>query len=156
MYFSDLGGGPQEKFNLDEVKEAHLDQMNANHLIYSNQNDTDQPKKQSPTAAHVLDDQSTQEEEEDDTMEELYGRPSSSFPAEIDQDQPLVPSEESNSMDHVENQTEVLTDGQRLELSTSSTNEPDLMEKEVQSITTTTAPATSKTKRINVRNIQVF
>ena len=154
MHFSDLGGGPPEKFNLDEEKEAHLDQMNANHLVYPNQNDTDQPKKQSPNAAHVVDVDSTQEE--DETMEELNERPSKSFPTEIDQDQPLVPSEESNSMDHVENQTEVLTDGQRLELSTSSTNEPDLMEKEVQSITTTTAPAPPKTKRINVRNIQVF
>ena len=93
--------------------------------------------------------------EEDETMEESYERPSS-FPAEIDQNQPPVPSEESNSMDHVENQDEVLTDGQRLELSTSSTN--DLTEKDVQSITemgtTTKAPATSKSKRIDVRNIQ--
>ena len=112
-----LGGGPQETFLLDEKKEAHLDQLNANDLVYVNSNDTDQP---TPTTENP------------------------------------VPSEESNSMDHVENQDEVLTDGQRLKSSTSSTNEPDLMEKEVQSITTTTAPATSKTKRINVRNIQVL
>ena len=120
-----LGGGPQETFLLDEKKEAHLDQLNANDLVYANPNDTDQPPQ--TTTAN-------------------------------DQENHPVPSEESNSMDHVENQDEVLTDSQRLELSTSSTN--DLTEKDVQSITemgtTTKAPATSKSKRIDVRNIQFF
>ena len=114
-----LGGGPQETFLLDEKKEAHLDQLNANDLVYPNSNDTDQPPQ--ITIAN-------------------------------DQENHPVPSEESNSMDHVENQDEVLTDGQRLELSTSSTN--DLTEKDVQS--KTKAPATSKSKRIDVRNIQFF
>ena len=116
---SALGGGPQETFLLDEKKEAHLDQLNANDLVYPNSNDTDQPPQ--TTIAN-------------------------------DQENHPVPSEESNSMDHVENQDEVLTDSQRLELSTSSTN--DLTEKDVQS--KTKAPATSKSKRIDVRNIQFF
>ena len=86
--------------------------------------------EQSPTPAHVGDIQSTPGE--DETMKELYERPSQSPPTEIDQDQLPVASEESNSLDHVENIDEVITGGQRLELSTSFTN--DLREKEIQTI----------------------
>ena len=63
--------------------------------------------EQSPTAAHVGDIQSTPGE--DETMNELYERPSQSPPTEIDQDQLPVASEESNSLDHVENIDEVIT-----------------------------------------------
>ena len=53
-------------------------------------------------------------EEEDETMEEFCERPSPSPPAETDQDQLPVSSEESNSSDHVKNVNEVITDGQRM------------------------------------------
>ena len=116
--------------------------------------ENNQSKEQSPTAAPVVDIQSTPEEE-DETMKELYERPSPSPPAEIDQDQlPVqaeqlpVPSDESNSLDHVENVDEVVPDGQRLELSTSSTNDSDLTEKEVQNVTEMEQKALSENRDI--------
>ena len=137
---SGSAGGAETKVKVSATTSASGDDDD-----FTENLENQQPKEQSPTAAPVVDVQSTPEEE-DETMKELYERPSPSPPlTEIDQDQlpvpvdqlpvsvdqlpvpadqlPVVPSDEINSLDHVENQDEVITDGQRLELSTSSTNE---------------------------------